>query len=169
MDVLVKGDQLIIVNDSKWSPIKGMLFGVIAGVVIGIVNESVEAAIGVFALVSVLGILMTLYERISLFKKILIDFDTKTIHAKNIFFNQVIRSYKVESFDKDRFVISHYDSSKKFFRKYYLSYEEHEKTRTLVLLLGRETLEEVSEFFKAQGVELKIQGQFIGDFLITDG
>ena len=89
--------------------------------------------------------------------------------GKNIFLGHTIKSLKIDSFDSGIFYFSHYDSSKKFFRKYYLNFKHPDKSYTLILLAGKETLKEVSEFLEQHGIKAKIQGQRIGQFLVQDG
>ena len=77
---------LIISRKNKWSPIGVFIYGAIAGAGIALANDKVEPGFAVFGIISVFGIALTLYERLSRYQTVFVDFNLKTLKARNSFF-----------------------------------------------------------------------------------
>ena len=165
MTIEEENDCLIITQKNKWSPMGVFIYGTIAGIFIGIANDKIEAGLAVFGIVSVFGIALTLYERLSRYQSIIIDFKAKTLKARNLFLKWNMNPFDVADFDLKYFNFSVHRSDKKMFRTYWLNY----KGKQLILLLGKESMEEITEIFKKYGSEPQLKIPRIGNFVINDG
>ncbi len=166
MALQFENNILTFENNNKWSPVQGLVFGAIAGVFLGIVNDALEAGVVVFCIVSFFGIVLTLYERLTSYQRITIDFESKTLKAQNTFLKWSIKSITIADFDIDAFGFVDYDARKKFFHKYWFIYKDGFKVETLTLLFSKELMQEVIEVFKKYGAEPSFKAERIGKFLI---
>ena len=105
--------KLVLQRKHKWSPLGGILFGAIAAAVIGVASEEVAAAITVFVIVSVAGIGLTLQERLSRYRTVVIDFEGRTIAAHNNFFGKRVKSLDLAPFNAAGWTIANHRSDKK--------------------------------------------------------
>lgn len=152
---------IIITNKNKWSPLGAILYGCIAGTILGVISEEVSVGFTVFGIIAVLGTALTVYERISRYQTVIVDFESKTLKAKNSFLKLPLKPYIKEEIKLQYFNFSVDPTSKKMFRKYWLNY----KNEQLILLPGKETKEELSQFFNKYGANPELKVSRIGKFV----
>ncbi len=154
---------IIITNKNKWSPLGAILYGCIAGTILGVISEEVSVGFTVFGIIAVLGTALTIYERISRYQTVMIVFKSKTLKAKNYFLKLTLKPYLKEDIKPQHFNFSVDPTSKKMLRKYWLNY----KNKQLILLPGKETKEELSQFFNKYGVNPQLKISRIGKFVVN--
>ncbi len=159
---------LRIQRKEKFQPFKALVFGAIAGTIVGVISEEVGAGIAVFLLISFFGSVLILVERLDGFRQIDIDFESKTLNANNTLFMFPMRSLNIEKLDIHQFSLTIDPSGEEMFRKYRFNCVHQGEIKHLVVIPGKEFKEELTNVFQKYGVALPLKIKKVGKFVITE-
>lgn len=166
MDLTIEKNKLIATNIPQWKPFGAILYGAIAGGVIGVANEEIAAGLAVFAIVSILGKVLTFIESRGTYHHIEIDLENKQLIAQKLFMNKTIKTLHIENIDPNKFRYSVFNFKKKLFRRYYLKYCDVDEHAMLFVVTDKAYKAEIDKLFESKGYEIKLSSSKLGQFLV---